>query len=303
MRSRSWLLWLALICGLALFLLVTFQSTSTRGVAVGEVVGDLGLNSFQGNGAPVDLSDWRGQGLILRFSSTNCATCPQDFSLLSDWQRALGERVRVIAVQVGDTAGDVSAALMGQEPEVPILLDEDGTAARRLGLRSVPAVYFITARGTLSSVSNTELARTDVAGHARLMLAGGPDIEQEVRTVARGLQCQECQGRSAWESDSASSFEMRDRARQMLIEGLRSDEVLEAFAEEYGEWILIAPRARGFASLAWALPIGALVVGVGVWVRLLRRAGRRRPVEPESRDDEAFAKSKERLAKRIDDYM
>ncbi len=302
MRLKSIVLWGGILAALGLFLFVAFQSTVTRGIDVGEPVDGLRLTTLSGD--VVDPGAWRGKGVVLRFSSSSCTTCPQDGPLLERWQQDLGDQILVLAVQVGDTATTARAALMGANSGVPVLLDTDGAAARQLGLKQVPAVYFITARGTLSSVSNVEVARTDMAGHARLMLAGGPTIESEVRSVSQQLQCQECQGRSAWESDSRSSFDMREQVRNRLLEGERPAEILQAIADEYGEWILMSPPVSGVASLAWLLPIGATLVGGGAWALMLRRARRRLP-KAEAKDDDtaALEEKRARLKRRIDEYM
>lgn len=305
MKLKSVAVWCVVLGGLALFLFFAFQSTATRGIDVGDVVGDLGLTNMQGEA--VDLADWRGQGIMLRLSSSSCTSCPFDFPLLDQWQAELGEDVQVIAVQVGDSPAGVRALLRGESPGVPIILDETTEAAKRLGLRQVPAVYFITSRGTLSSVSHVEVGRTDVLSHVRLMLAGGPNIERDVRDVSSQLQCQECQGRSIWESDSRSSIELREYVRSLLLAGLRPDEVVETIASEYGEWMLLVPPTRGVASLAWVLPIAAAFTGLGTWLILLGRARRRRAdvaegtVDPKA--DEIVKEKKARLARRIDDYM
>jgi len=297
-RAATWLAF----CAVALFVALTFRGTMTRGISVGDPVDGLGLLTLDHE--PASLVQWRGQGLILRLSSTSCVTCPSDFALLEQWQQELGDQVQVIAVQVGDTAADVRAALMGAQPKVPVLLDPDGEAARRLGLKQIPSVYFVTARGTLSSVSNVEIARTDVATHVRTLLAGGPNIEAEVRAIARLLQCPECEGRSVWESDSRSSWAMREEIRALLLAGRRPDEVLRHFAEEYGEWILLAPSPSGLGALAWLLPGAGFLLGAGLWALLLARArGRARGRADGGASAQAAPVKKERLARRIDEYM
>lgn len=302
MKLKGVAVWGGILGALALFLFFSFQTTMMRGVDVGDPVGELGLTTLQGE--PFDLDAWRGKGVMLRFSSTTCTTCPHDLDLLERWQQELGDDVVVAAVQVGDTASSVRASQMGGPSSIPVLLDTQTTAAKRLGLRQVPTVFFITSRGTLSSVSHVEVARTDVVRHVQLMLAGGPTIDADVREVARQIQCQECQGRSAWESDTRSSFAMRERIHELLLAGLRKDEAVERIAEEYGEWLLMVPPTRGTAALAWLLPIGATGVGAGVWLVLLRRARhRQRSAEETSRSKDDLARKKARLADRIDDYM
>lgn len=301
-RPTSLVLWGAVIVGLGLFFFVMFQANVAGGLAVGDPLPPLQITAL--DGTTVDLDSWRGRGVILRFSTVTCTSCLDDFGVLDDLNRAFGDDVVVAAVQVGDREAGVRTALRGRRLDMPILLDPQGEVARALGVQNVPAFYFITTRGTLSSVVNAEIDRVDMQTHAALMMQGGPGLEAVVREVAMQLRCYECEGRSTWESDAPSSIETRNNVRRMLLEGQRPEEVLDTFESVYGEWVLMAPPIRGFASLAWILPAFVAVTGVGVWVGLLRRARMSKKAfqhgdqEPKEDDD-----LKEKLARHIDDYL
>ena len=43
------------------------------------------------------------------------------------------------------------------------------------------------------------------------------------------------------------------------------------FVDKYGEWILLAPRPRGFTLLVWLVPALGVVLGVAILVLRLRR--------------------------------
>jgi cytochrome c-type biogenesis protein CcmH/NrfF len=100
------------------------------------------------------------------------------------------------------------------------------------------------------------------------------DLEAQVREIAAQLRCPVCQGLSVGDSPSELANEMRTLIREQLQQGKTSAEVLDYFAQRYGEWILLAPPKRGFNLVIWVLPfvllpIGAAVVYVGArrWVR------------------------------------
>lgn len=293
--------WLVLLAAVAAYGWVTFNESLSGSAAVGEPLPEgLILESLEGE--TFDLSGARGRPLILWFSSTACAACPDDSAILEEWQRALEGRAQIVAVRVGDDPAAVRAGLLGRSAGLPIYLDRTGAVAQSLGVKTLPAYYFVTGRGTLSSTVSAELARADFARHVELVLQGGPDLAAQVEWVARRLRCQECEGRSAWESDSRSSIEMRDRVREMLLQGMRPAEVLDAFAAEYGEWILLAPPARGFAALAWALPPAALLLGGWVWWRLIARARSRSEAGEQLPEEQSPARDP-RLEERIREYM
>jgi cytochrome c-type biogenesis protein CcmH len=79
--------------------------------------------------------------------------------------------------------------------------------------------------------------------------------------VATQLRCPVCQGLSIQDSPSELAQQMRSVVRDQLAAGKTPDEVKAYFVSKYGEWILLAPKPRGFNLIAYAVPI--LVVGCG----------------------------------------
>ena len=86
------------------------------------------------------------------------------------------------------------------------------------------------------------------------MLAAA-DREAQVREIAAQLRCPVCQGLSVGDSPSELANEMRSLIREQLQQGKTSAEVLDYFAQRYGEWILLAPPKRGFNLMIWVLPL------------------------------------------------
>jgi cytochrome c-type biogenesis protein CcmH len=131
--------------------------------------------------------------------------------------------------------------------------------------------------------------------------ATASDLEAQVREIAWQLRCPVCQGLSVGDSPSELANEMRTLIREQLQQGKTSAEVLDYFAQRYGEWILLAPPKHGFNLVIWVLPfvllpIGAAAVYVGArrWVR--RSAASE---SPSQRLDSPYA---ERLQRELDSY-
>ncbi len=298
--TSKWILWAALIVALMGFLAVSFSDNLLGGVKVGDAVPNYELVALDGTHHTLD--EWRGRPLILRFSSATCTYCSRDFELLDRLQEQLGENGRVVAVQVADTPASVRSALMGASPQAPVVIDRAAELTQALGVRSLPAVAFITARGTLSSLVNSEIADVHVAQHLQTALRGGPNFQRDLQKAAQQLRCQECDGRSVWESDSRSSIEIREEIQRRLLAGERPEEVVERFREVYGDWILMAPPVEGIAALAWFLPAGGLVFGVGAWFVYLRRRTKKRAAT-EAGEADAEGDRNESLKARIKEYM
>jgi cytochrome c-type biogenesis protein CcmH/NrfF len=128
------------------------------------------------------------------------------------------------------------------------------------------------------------------------------DQEAHVREIASQLRCPVCQGLSVGDSPSELANEMRTLIREQLQQGKTSAEVLDYFAQRYGEWILLAPPKHGFNLVIWVLPfvllpVGAAAVYVGArrWVRKSATAE-----SPSQHLDSPYA---ERLQRELDSYQ
>ncbi|MCC7003722.1 MAG: cytochrome c-type biogenesis protein CcmH [Gemmatimonadaceae bacterium] len=95
-------------------------------------------------------------------------------------------------------------------------------------------------------------------------------LEARTTRLAVQLRCAVCQGISIQESPSSLAREMREVVKDQLRAGRSDAEVKAYFVSKYGEWILLAPTARGFNLVLYVLPalllIGGLV-GIAVVVR------------------------------------
>jgi len=115
--------------------------------------------------------------------------------------------------------------------------------------------------------------------------SAAPVSEEAVTAIARQLRCVVCQNLSVADSPSETARQMREVIRERLAEGSTPDQVRAYFVDKYGEWVLLAPPARGFSLLVWVLPFAALALGSLVVGRALRRwtrrsAGAGGPAEP-----------------------
>lgn len=107
--------------------------------------------------------------------------------------------------------------------------------------------------------------------------------EQTVYEVASQLRCVVCQNLSVADSPSEMAGQMRAIVRDRLAAGESPEQVRQYFVDRYGEWILLAPRRRGFNLVVWGVPVAAVAIGLTVTILLLRRwtrAGRARVAPP-----------------------
>jgi cytochrome c-type biogenesis protein CcmH len=133
-------------------------------------------------------------------------------------------------------------------------------------------------------------------------VASPAPTDREVDAVASQLRCVVCQNLSVADSPSEMARQMRDVVRERLAAGETPDQVKAYFVQRYGEWVLLSPPTSGFGLLAWALPLGALGVGVVAAVVMLRRWSRRTGVAADGDDadvdEDALRAVREELARR-----
>jgi cytochrome c-type biogenesis protein CcmH len=141
-----------------------------------------------------------------------------------------------------------------------------------------------------------------------LAVAVGPDGEasaapvqdEDVQAIASQLRCVVCQNLSVADSPSEMAQQMRGLIRERLASGDRPEQVMDYFVQRYGEWVLLAPPARGLNLLLWLAPFGAVVAGLALVLTLARR-WRRRPASPESATAPAVCPAeRERLAAELE---
>jgi len=102
-------------------------------------------------------------------------------------------------------------------------------------------------------------------------LGQAPDLEDQTREIANELRCVVCQNLSVADSPSEMAQQMRAIVREQLAAGKTPQEIKEYFVSKYGEWVLLAPPAKGFSLVVWVLPFVFLIGGTGFGIWLLRR--------------------------------
>ena len=105
--------------------------------------------------------------------------------------------------------------------------------------------------------------------------------------IARELRCPVCQGLSVADSPSIPAGDIRADIRRRVDAGQTDGEIRAAYVQRYGEWILLRPQGRGFASGLWLLPAMAVTAAAAGLVLALRR-WHRQPALAASPEDRAL---------------
>lgn len=100
--------------------------------------------------------------------------------------------------------------------------------------------------------------------------------EAEAQAIDRMLMCPVCPAESIDQAQVPLAKQMRQRVREMLAAGASRQEVLDYFADRYGQNVLASPPKSGLNLLAWLLPVAGLAAAlVAVTLALRAMTGRR----------------------------
>jgi cytochrome c biogenesis protein CcmG/thiol:disulfide interchange protein DsbE len=113
-------------------------------------------------GAPIEVARAPDEAaLVLHFWASWCPECAEELPDLEQSARACGAQshVRVLAVNVGDSAEEASRFAAQHGLTLPLLLDEGGRAWRRSGLYGLPANLIWTAQGVRRGEGSWSAAR------------------------------------------------------------------------------------------------------------------------------------------------
>lgn len=106
-------------------------------------------------GPLLKLNPQPGQVYVIDFFATWCASCLKATMALADVLPALGDRVSLIVVDVGQPPQVVADHFAAHPlpPETQVVIDPDGEAARRFGQDRFPTTFLVDDRGVIAHIN------------------------------------------------------------------------------------------------------------------------------------------------------
>lgn len=115
----------------------------------------------------------------------------------------------------------------------------------------------------------------------------GQQLTERSHEVSALLRCPVCQGMSVADSPAEMAVNMKAQVHELLSRGYTEEQILKYFELSYGQFVLLRPKFEGVNRLVWLLPVGALLLGVGIVFFKLRKleagaapAGESQPATP-----------------------
>lgn len=113
----------------------------------------------------------------------------------------------------------------------------------------------------------------------------GPEVSQagplgydeaEAYAIDGMIMCPVCPAETIDQAQVPLARQMRQIVREMLAEGATRQEILDFFAQRYGQDILASPPKSGFNLVAWILPLVGVPLVLAAGVLVLRSMSARR---------------------------
>jgi peroxiredoxin len=148
----------------------TAPITGTESPLVGQPAPDFKLADLSGDN--FQLTEHRGEVIVLDFWATWCSPCLQTMPLVDEIIREFpDQKVRLLAVNMEEQPAEIKSTLERHKLDVPVILDIDGVAAARYSVTSIPQTVVIDRDGNV----------------ARLFIGGGPKLAEPLRQALQEL--------------------------------------------------------------------------------------------------------------------
>lgn len=145
-------------------------SASDPAPAIGHPAPDFTLSDL--SGAPVQLSDQRGQVVLVNIWATWCPPCRAEMPAIEAvYRQYAAQGFTVLAINQAEESAAVAAYLQQQGLSFPALLDHDGAVSAGYRASVLPTTFFIDRRGVIRAIYRGPMARTVIAGTVEQLLA------------------------------------------------------------------------------------------------------------------------------------
>ncbi|MEW6524775.1 MAG: TlpA disulfide reductase family protein [Bacillota bacterium] len=136
---------IAAVVALVVVVVLMMEPLRARDAAPGFKLVDL-------DGRHVQLADFKGKAVVLKFWTSLCSACIRALPELDAVARQFGDQAVVLAVNVLDEPRTVQRVVEEYQVTLRVLLDSDGAVAKRYKVRGYPTHAFINPNGKLVAV-------------------------------------------------------------------------------------------------------------------------------------------------------
>jgi thiol-disulfide isomerase/thioredoxin len=130
-----------------------------KGTRVGNVAHNFRLETPEGE--TIVLSDLRGKPVLLNFWATWCGPCRFEMPELQELHERIGDQVQVIAVDLDESADDVTEYFEDLGLTFPSVIDEGQDVANKYALFGLPSTFILDENGVVAVIKVGPFANQD----------------------------------------------------------------------------------------------------------------------------------------------
>lgn len=126
------------------------------GLKVGDTAPDFVL--LDENGRKHQLSDYKGQGVLVNFWATYCKYCVEEMALFEKmYEKHKDDGLQILAVNIGETDMVIKRFLESNDLSFPILNDKNQEVVNAYGVNPLPVTFLIDKKGTIAGIHIGEI--------------------------------------------------------------------------------------------------------------------------------------------------
>ena len=118
------------------------------------------------------------------------------------------------------------------------------------------------------------LAFCGLANAVDITVLPDPVLQARYEALTEELRCMQCMNNSIADSPVGLASDLRRDVKEQLIAGKSDDEIRAYMVQRYGNVILFTPPMNAASAWVWILPGIAVVAGLFIGVRIVRRRSR-----------------------------
>lgn len=119
------------------------------------------------DGKNLTLSSFRGKIVMVNFWLRSCPACVREMPLMqSFFEKLAGDGVVILAINAGESAGDVQSFAQRWRITFPVLLDSQRKVTDDYKISPIPATFFIDSQGIIKGIKNEPFSDLDDIGNS-----------------------------------------------------------------------------------------------------------------------------------------
>lgn len=123
---------------------------STEGLKIGQTAPDFTLNNLADE--PVNLSDYRGQVVLMNMWATWCGPCHREAPDMQVLYEQYKGRFEILAVNIAETRGEAQGFVNQYDLTFPVVLDTASRVANLYELEAYPTTYVLSREGVVIDI-------------------------------------------------------------------------------------------------------------------------------------------------------